>query len=361
MHQLRVKEIIRETPEACSVVFEIPSGLKETFAYKAGQYLTLEITIRTETVRRAYSISTAPSDEDTAITVKQVHGGKMSTYLNESLQVGDTLNVMPPEGNFTVVADHDSRLDHVFIAAGSGITPILSIIRFILEEEPMSQCHLLYGNRNENTIIFKDQLDHLAGHYKGQLHITHVLSKPVLHRQKGIGGFFKAPLPHWKGAIGRITTDLLEAYLKDKGINRQKAQYYICGPGNMIQQMDDHLSQSIEQKSHIHVEYFSAPLTDQEDIATPGAGTVHVTLKGKQHVIEVPTSKAILGVLIDLGVDPPYSCSSGACSTCMAKVSQGEVSMDACFALDDDEIADGYVLTCQAHPQSPEVHLSFDE
>jgi ring-1,2-phenylacetyl-CoA epoxidase subunit PaaE len=361
MHPLRVKAINRETPEACSVIFDIPAALKATFAFKAGQYLTLETEIGGEQVRRAYSISTAPSEEDLAVTVKEVHGGKMSTYINTMLKVGDTIQVMPPEGNFVVEPDHDTRRYHVLMAAGSGITPILSMIKTILEEEPMSECHLLYGNRNENTIIFKDQLDHLSTKYKGQLHTTHVLSKPVLHRQKGLGGFFKAPLPQWKGATGRITTDRLEEYLKENGIPRQKAHYYICGPGNMIQQLDDHLSQSIEQKAQIHVEYFSAPVTDGAGATTPGAGTVHVTLKGQSHVIEVPASKAILDVLIDLGVDPPYSCSSGACSTCMAKVSKGKVSMDACFALDDDEIEDGYVLTCQAHPQTDEVHLSFDE
>lgn len=361
MHPLRVKAITRETPEACSVTFDIPPSLRSVFAFKAGQYLTLETSIDGEDVRRAYSICTAPTESDLAVTVKEVHGGKMSTYINAKLKVGDTLQVLPPTGNFVVEPDHDQRRYHVLIAAGSGITPIMSMIKTILEDEPMSECHLLYGNRNENTIIFKDQLDHLSTKYKGQLHTTHVLSKPVLHRQKGIGGFFKAPVPHWKGATGRITTDRLEDYLRDHDIPRQKAHYYICGPGNMIQQMDNHLSQSIEQKSQIHVEYFSAPATDGEAPMTPGAGTVHVTLKGQQHVIEVPASRAILDVLIDLGVDPPYSCSSGACSTCMALVTQGQVSMDACFALDDDEIEDGYVLTCQAHPQSSEVHLSFDE
>lgn len=361
LHELHVREVVRETAEAVTVIFDVPQDLESTFARKAGQYLTLETTINTETVRRAYSISTAIHDPHLAVTVKQLRGGKMSTYINEHLQAGHTLMVLPPEGTFTVVPDHDLRQHHVFVAAGSGITPVMSMIRTILEEEPMSTCHLLYGNRNENTIIFKTTLDALEQKYAGQLSVVHILSKPVLHRQAGISGLFKAPLPSWKGPVGRIDADLLENYLKEKTINRQQAQYYICGPGALIATVEEHLKGSIENKKHIHVEYFSAPIGQETAGEEGGAGAVEVLLKGQTIRIDVPASKSILDVLIDKGVDPPYSCSSGACSTCMAKVKTGKVMMDACFALDDDEIAEGYILTCQAHPITPQVSISFDE
>jgi ring-1,2-phenylacetyl-CoA epoxidase subunit PaaE len=284
----------------------------------------------------------------------------MSTYLNDRLKVGHGIKVMPPQGNFKVTPDHDQKRTHVFVAAGSGITPIISMIHSILEEEPMSKCLLLYGNRNRNTIIFKNTLDYLEELYKGQLMVEHTLSRPVLTRQSGISGFFKKPLIAWKGRIGRITPQLLEDCMQEHKIDRQQANYYICGPGMMIVEIDEHLKASIENHKQIHVEYFSTPegvIIDDEKVVE---ATVIATLKGEVHKLDIPTGKSILDVMIDEKLDPPYSCTSGACSSCMAKVTKGTVMMDACYALDEDEIADGYILTCQAHPTDTEVAIDFD-
>ena len=359
-HSLTVSRIRKETPESSSIFFEIPKAIKGKFTRKAGQYLTLQTTINGEEVRRAYSICTGLNEEELGVTVKVVRGGLMSTFLNEQLKEGQELQVMAPEGNFVVEPNADTKRTHVFIAAGSGITPIMSMIKTILEEEGKSLCHLIYGNRNSNTIIFKSALEELQSRHEGQLFVEHVLSRPILNKQPGISGFFKKPVSAWKGRTGRIDESLLDEYLEEKQINIDDSQFYICGPGPMIVNIEKHLKDKVNNKKQIHVEYFSAPETGGKDVQAPGSGNVEVSLNGKSYQLDVPAEKTILDVLIEQGAEPPYSCTSGACSSCMAKVTEGEVSMDACFALDEDEIADGYVLTCQAHPQSAQVKLDFD-
>lgn len=361
-YQLTISKIVRETPEASTLYFNIPEEHKTSFSRKAGQYLTLETEIEGEKVRRAYSICTGVYEEKIGVTVKTVHGGLMSTYINEKVVEGQLFDVMPPEGNFTVNIDPDKKRNHVFIAAGSGITPVMSMIKSVLEEEAMSVCHLIYGNRNINTIIFKKDLEQLQEMYKGQLFIEHVLSRPVLKRQPGVSGFFKKPLPEWAGKTGRIESGLVEEYLNEKKINKDQAEYYICGPGEMIVSIEKHLKESVANKKQVHVEYFSAPEGDQGKSSTTGSGAVEVQLEGKTYHINVPADKTILDVLIEEeGAEPPYSCTSGACSSCMAKVTQGKVSMDACFALDEEEVAEGYILTCQAHPNSENVKIDFEQ
>lgn len=359
-HSLTVSKIRKETPESSTLFFAVPSDIKDSFSRKAGQYLTLQCTIDGEEVRRAYSICTGVSEAELGVTVKVVRGGLMSTYLNEELKEGQSIQVMAPEGNFVVEPNPDLKRTHVFIAAGSGITPIMSMIRTILEEEGKSVCHLIYSNRNSNTIIFKSALEELQSRHEGQLFVEHVLSRPVLNKQPGISGFFKKPVSAWKGKTGRIDEALLDNYLEEHKIDAKNADFYICGPGPMIENIEKHLKDKVSHSKQVHVEYFSAPLSKGAPTQAAGSGHVEVSLNGKNYQLEVPAEKTILDVLIEKGAEPPYSCTSGACSSCMAKVTEGKVSMDACFALDEDEIADGYVLTCQAHPQSAQVKLDFD-
>jgi ring-1,2-phenylacetyl-CoA epoxidase subunit PaaE len=229
-----------------------------------------------------------------------------------------------------------------------------------LEEEGKSTCHLIYGNRNSNTIIFKSALEKLRNKYEGQLFVEHVLSRPILSKQPGISGFFKKPVSVWKGSTGRIDEALLDTYLEEHNIDAKNADFYICGPGPMIENIEKHLKEKVSHSKQVHVEYFSAPLSKGAPTQAAGSGHVEVSLNGKNYQLEVPAEKTILDILIEKGAEPPYSCTSGACSSCMAKVTHGKVSMDACFALDEDEIADGYILTCQAHPQSEQVKIDFD-
>lgn len=360
-HSLEINEIVSETSDSKTIYFDIPSDLSSEFHFIAGQYLTLKTTLHGQECRRAYSICTVSGSSKIGVTVKKVNNGLMSTYLNDHAKVGDLLDVMTPEGHFTIKADHLKSRDHYFVAAGSGITPVMSMIQTLLEEEPRSNCHLLYGSRDENNIIFKSQLEALSTKYQDQLYITYILSKPIEKKSGGLGGLFAKKTTDWQGLKGRISASVLEDFFKDHAPKNTEQQYYICGPGDFIEKMEGFLLGRHIDKKSIHKEYFtSASSSGEPAVGVISQASVTVTLKGSTFDVTVPKGKTILDVLVDTKKDPPYSCTSGACSTCMAKVSEGEVVMDSCYALDDDEVAAGYILTCQAHPKTSRVVLSYD-
>jgi ring-1,2-phenylacetyl-CoA epoxidase subunit PaaE len=359
-HSLKINKIVSETVDAKTIYFQIPSDLKETFAHLPGQYLTIKADINGKECRRAYSICTPPNQDSIGVTVKKVVKGVMTSYIHSSVKEGDTLEVMIPEGHFVVKTDHLKSREHYFFAAGSGITPVISMISTILEEEPKSTCYLLYGSRDENNIIFKDALDGLARKYADQLYIEHVLSKPIEKKTGGIGGLFAKKVVEWKGMSGRISPAACTEFLQKYAPKNDEKQYYICGPGDLIQKVEQFLTDRHIDKKSIHREYFTAAPSADGKAPSTGSGVVSVTLKGDTFDIDIPKGKTILDVLVDAKKDPPYSCTSGACSTCIAKVSEGTVEMDSCYALEDDEVAAGYILTCQAHPTSAKVVLSYD-
>lgn len=359
-YALSVSSIQRETPEAVTVSFEIPQDLQAAFAYQAGQYLTLKFQLNGQEVRRSYSMSSAPQDPQLAVTVKQVKKGLVSTHINTQLQVGAAVEVMPPDGRFVVNPDPDQRKSYYLIGAGSGITPLMSILRTLLEEEPQSTIHLLYGNRNEDSIIFKDQLAGLEQKYAGQLTVTHILSQPKREKGKGLGGWFSKGAVNWDGLTGRITTGVINRFLEDHPQHHKTAEYYLCGPAGLITTAEQALLARGVAAQHVHAEYFSTPETAGVSVVGVEGAMVRVHLNGKQHELTVPAKQTILDALLAQKIDPPYSCTSGACSSCMAKVISGSVKMEACYALDEEEVAKGYILTCQAHPTSAELEISYE-
>jgi ring-1,2-phenylacetyl-CoA epoxidase subunit PaaE len=360
-HTLRVANKQQETADTVTLTFEVPEEVKHHFAYRAGQYLTLKLNIDGQEMRRAYSMSSAPLDKELSVTVKKVSGGRASTYLHDQVQVGDSIEVSAPDGRFVAVINAEKKRTWYLMASGSGITPIMSIIKTVLEEEPMSTVYLLYGNRTEEDIIFRATLDSMTQRYENQLFVDHVLSKPA-KGEGGLFGMFKKS--SWSGMKGRIDDDRLVAWLDERLPVSTEAdcQYYACGPGNMAEIVEETLIGRGVTPKQINKEMFVNAGEAPGGVEAGAAGMpVRVILKGVTHQIMVPAENTILDVLISQKLDAPYSCTSGACSTCMARTKSGKVRMDACYALDDDEIASGYILTCQSHPETADVVITFDE
>ena len=359
-YKLRISEKVAETDDAFTLYFEIPDDLADKFNYKAGQYLTLKFVIDGTEERRSYSLCTRPGSGKTGVTVKLVKGGKVSTYIHNSVKAGDEIEVMPPDGRFTIEPDPEKRRTYYAFAAGSGITPLMSQILTILEDEPMSVVHLLYGNKTKESIIFREALAKLISSYGEQLSVTHTLSQ--VNKGGGIiSSIFKKKQPvEWPGLTGRIDGNRVREFLKEHPAHNEESVYLICGPGNMIESVRKTLVSQGIAEDHILTEYFTAAdSATKTKVAAGSTSKLKATLRGETIEIDV-ADKSILETLQSAGYDPPYSCTSGACASCMAKVTSGTVKMEMCFALDQDEIDEGYVLTCQSHPTSDEVELTYD-
>ncbi len=357
---LRVKHITPKTEDASTVTFEIPNDLKDTFQYQAGQYLTLRFEINGKEERRAYSMSSSPLEEDITVTVKRVPKGIVSNYIHDQLKANSSVAVMPPNGTFYTPFQPEAKKTYYLFGAGSGITPLMSILKTVLEQEPKSTVFLLYGNRNEQSIIFKEELDLLQQRYEGQLVMEHILSQPKREKSKGLGSLFSKGTLSWTGKVGRIDAKVIKQFLMEQPPRSEQVEYFICGPGDMITTVERALkNQGIDTK-HIHVEHFTSNIAEKDKVQTQGTSLVKVHLNGQVVEISINNNATILETLIKEGFDPPYSCTSGACSTCLAKTISGEVKMDVHYAIDDDEVAQGFILTCQAHPITPEVEITYE-
>lgn len=365
-HPLTIANIAPETGDTVTIEFQIPDDLREAFAYTQGQHVTIRQEIGGQEIRRSYSMSSSPLEARFAVTVKKVEGGRMSCFLHDSVKRGDTLEVAPPDGRFFVKLDPDKRRTYYIFGAGSGITPLLSILKTTLEAEPMSAIFLLYGSRDEENIIFRDELERLSERYTGQLFVEHVLSRPKKEASGSFLGIFKKYTSNWGGKTGRIDGRAASNFLDENMPHGPEGdcQYFVCGPGNMADTVKSALLARGIPEKQIHTEHFvnatHVPGEFSAEPGAPGSSRLIVHLNGVRIETTVPPGATILDVMVKEKHDAPYSCTAGACSTCMAKVLNGKVKMDACYALDDEEVKAGYCLTCQAHPETDVVEISYD-
>ena len=351
-YDLRVKNIVNETADSLTIVFEQPAG--NEVRYKPGQFLTLIAPVQGKEVRRAYSLCSSPFvDQDLAVTVKRVDAGLMSNWLAENLRVGETIKVMEPMGQFTTEYDAAQKRHIIMFAGGSGITPMMSIIKSILLKEPESIVSLIYCNRDIDSIIFKDGLDKLQTKYEGRLHVIHVLDN--------------APM-NWQGYSGLLNHDMLTKLFErmpDWGI--EHSTYLMCGPEGMMKNVDSLLALRHIDKKKIFKESFVQGTIDKEQkkeiVSAPTAELkereVTIRYDGQEYKILVPPNKAILETALDQGIDLPYSCQSGLCTACRGKALSGQVKLDEEEGLSQSERAEGYVLTCVGHPLTDDVVIEI--
>jgi ring-1,2-phenylacetyl-CoA epoxidase subunit PaaE len=352
-HDLSVRRIEPDTAEAVIVTFDVPEPLRNTYAFTQGQYLTLRKTIGGEDLRRSYSICAGVDDGELRVGVRKVKGGVFSNWINESLQPGDSIAVMAPQGRFFVPLDPAARRHHVGIAGGSGITPILSILKTVLAREPMSTASLIYGNRMLKSTMFKEELEDLKNSYLTRLSLHHVFSDEPTDAPLNMGLMNRDKIADFLGGV-----------VPASGIDH----VYICGPYQMNDEAEAALLAAGVPEDRIHIERFGiAPQAAGAVIhqAQPGdaeAAKITIIRDGLRREIDFfKDQPSILDAASAAGMEVPFSCTSGVCGTCRAKLVEGEVRMERNFALDKTEVANGFVLTCQAHPVTERVVLSFDE
>ena len=353
-HSLRVKSITPDTDEAVIVSFDVPATLQSDYQFTQGQHLTLRTLLNGKEERRSYSICSGVDDGDLRIGVRHVTGGVMSSWLNQSLKTGDPIDVLPPEGRFFVPTDATQARNYLGIAGGSGITPILAIMKTVLAREPLSRFTLIYGNRRQASTMFKEELEDLKNRYLTRLTLHTVFSQEHMDSPLNSGRLTQAKLGEFLGAL----------------IQPQQLDHvFVCGPHGFNDEADAALLAAGVPAEHIHIERFGVPVDASGGAVKPAAqpgdapqAIVQIIRDGVSREIEFRTEHGnVLDAAAAAGLDVPYSCKSGVCCTCRAKLIEGKVRMDRNFALEPHEVAAGFVLTCQAHPLTERVVISFDE
>ena len=355
-HSLTISDIRKETDDAVCLTFDVPADLAETYRFIQGQYLTLKAHIDGSEVRRSYSICAGVDDGELRVAVKKVAGGVFSTFANEELGTGDVIEVMPPRGTFFTPLDEDSERNYLCIAAGSGITPIISIIKTILKREQRSQVTLLYGNQRVSTIMFKEELEAIKNQYMSRFQWINILS-----RERQDIDILNGRINNRKGA------ELIRHLLDLRAVD----EFFLCGPEAMISEVSRGLRAEGIDEGKIHYELFAASaesaaarVAKHHERALKLAGMVAqvtVNADGRQTRFELTADgQNILDGALDNGVDLPFACKGGVCATCKAKLLEGEVDMDVNHALEADELAAGYILTCQSHPVTERVVVDYD-
>ena len=354
-HRLRIREIRPETADAISVAFEVPPALRDEYRFRQGQFLTLRERVGDEELRRSYSVCVGVPDYETSgelrVAIKRVAGGRFSNWANEQLAPGREIDVMTPDGRFFTDLDPAQRKRYVGFAGGSGITPMLSLIKTTLATEPRSEFTLVYGNRSVASIMFVEELEELKNRYMSRLRLYHVLSDEGQELQLFSGLLDEA-------RCGEIVASLVPADSIDEA--------FICGPEPMMEAAERALLAAGVQRERIHVERFGTPAASGAPVPQPTEDApradVVLIVDGKERRLRVPfEGQAILDAGLAAGADLPYACKGGVCCTCRARVLEGEVRMDRNFTLEDHEMRRGFVLTCQSHPVSERVVISYDE
>jgi ring-1,2-phenylacetyl-CoA epoxidase subunit PaaE len=350
-YPLTIKDIRNETADCVSISFHVPNELKEIFKFNQGQHLTIKKVINGNEIRRNYSLCTAPIENDLRIAIKKIDGGIFSTYANENLKVGDSLEVLPPLGKFNTSLDVTHQKKYVAFAAGSGITPIISNIKSILNNEPESECILIYGNKYTNSIIFKEELEALKNKFLQRFQLVHILSREST----------ETPINNGRIDIEKLTQ--LSKLIQWKKID----EFFLCGPEEMIVTTKDFLEALNIDRKKIHFELFNASAKPKTNIASSSKASnikSNITIISDGRTFEIAMQanekKSILDAALNVVADLPFACKGGVCCTCKAKLIEGKVEMDVNWGLEQEEIEQGYILTCQSHPTTEKVVIDFD-
>ena len=345
-HKLTIKNIHRETAKAVTITFNLPQALKDTFAFIAGQYITVKTTINGNEVRRDYSLCSSPKSGVIKVAVKEVEGGTFSAYANNTLKAGDVLEVASPKGRF-VFTPNDSKTKNIAaFAAGSGITPVLSIIKSALEEEVYSKVILVYGNKTAKDTMFLNELLELQHNYSERLTIQFVFSQK----------------DEDNAIFGRIEKSTVNYVMKNKHKHIDVDAFYLCGPEAMIHTVKDVLTEHDITEDKIHFELFKAAKpTPINDEVAKGESEITITVDDETTTFTMSQKQSILEAALDEDLDAPYSCQGGICSSCIAKITEGEATMRQNNILTESELAEGLILTCQAHPTTSKIVIDYDD
>ncbi len=346
-YKLSIKEVRRETSEAVSVLFNVPLEFKDFYRFTAGQYINLKLTLNGQELRRAYSLCSAPESGDLRIAIKAVNGGNFSVFANKQLQVGDVLEVGTPEGKFTFQPDVTRQKNYMAFAAGSGITPVISIVQSVMLSEPKSTFVLAYGNKSPEQTIFHQQLLDLQRQYVGRFFVHFVYS------QANVNGEL----------FGRIDKSTVNFMLGNKHKEIEFEKFYLCGPEQMINTVSATLRERNIKESAIKFELFSTDSSTENKPQTGADGHTKITIlvDDEETTFEMSQKQTVLEAALKHGVDAPYSCQGGICSSCLGRITSGSAVMKKNSILTDSEIAEGLILTCQAHPTSDTLYIDYDD
>ncbi len=345
-YKLSIKEIIKETADAVSILFNVPDELKSYYQFVAGQYVNLKITLDGQEIRRAYSICSSPKSGELRIAVKAIQNGFFSKFANEKLAVGNVIEVGTPEGKFTFEPKAERQKNYAAFVAGSGITPVYSILKSVLEEEPNSTFVLVYGNKSEKDTIFHNQLHDLQLQYVGRLFVQYVYSQSTTDN----------------ALFGRIDKSTVNFILKNKHAEMEFSKFYLCGPEEMINLVSDTLKENNIASSDIKFELFSTSSSEGETVASADGHTkISILVDDEETTFEMSQKQTLLEAALKQGLDVPYSCQGGICSSCICRITEGEAVLKKNQILTDAEIAEGLTLACQAHPTTATIKIDFDD
>jgi len=344
-HALKIAAVDTLTPNAVALTFEVPENLKNTFAFTAGQYITIKHTVNGEELRRAYSISSAPSSGKLTVGIKKVPKGTFSVYANENIKAGDVLEVMPPEGRFVFEKNSEAKNIAAF-AAGSGITPIISIAQTVLESHPESTFVLVFGNQSPEEAMYLRAVQELQDRYTNRFFTQHVYSRSQEEN----------------ALFGRIETSTVNFIIKNKFKETSFDAFYLCGPEEMITSVSDTLKTNGIAEDKIFFELFTS--SDTEDTLAEeleGKTTLEVTVDDEVFSLSMDKKTLVLDAVLKENINAPYSCQGGVCSSCIARITEGKAEMVKNQILTDGEVAEGFILTCQAHPLTPTLKVDYDD